>query len=234
MNKLPVLLIPGTLCTPEVFDCQIKAVKTYAPQVDVVSFDLEDSISEMAETAMQGIAGTSGTAIVGFSMGGMVAMEIARRAPERVARLALVNSNSHADLSERSMARSKHLKQAREQGMVSVIRQYYLDQYLAKPNLETHELITRMAKELGVDCFASQVEALATRQDSSSTLASVDCPTLIIGSSNDKLCPPDEQIRMHKLVNDSSLELIPDCGHFSLLEKPELVNRAIENWYRRV
>ena len=76
-----------------------------------------------------------------------------------------------------------------------------------------------------------QIEALAARQDSSGTLAGITCPTLIIGSMNDELCPVKEQERMHRLVRGGRLELLSGCGHFSLLEKPTRVNGTIEDWY---
>lgn len=232
MEKPPVLLIPGTLCTPEVFDGQVDAIRSFAPRADTVSFDLEASIPDMAETAMRYIHDGEGATIIGFSMGGMVAMEIARRAPQLVSGLILLNTNAHADLPGRRIARQKHLQEARDRGMANVIGRYYLDRYLLDPNPDARELITRMAVEMGVDSFAAQIEALATRPDSSEVLAGIDCPTLIIGSSDDELCPGTEQVRMHGLVKDSSLEILPDCGHFSLLEKPGLVNRVIEDWYR--
>jgi pimeloyl-ACP methyl ester carboxylesterase len=94
---LPVLFIPGTLCTAAVFESQINELKPLAPQVDVVRFTLEDSISSMADTVIELIPPGSGAAIIGFSMGGMVAMELVRRAPELIKKLALINTNFHAD-----------------------------------------------------------------------------------------------------------------------------------------
>jgi pimeloyl-ACP methyl ester carboxylesterase len=204
-----------------------------AAQVEVVEFSVEDSISKMADTAIKKISSRDGAALIGFSMGGMVAMEIARRAPELIRKLALLNTNSHADFPQRQAARLQHLKEAGSTGMASVIRQYYLGRYLHKASPHNRKLIVRMASELGTGCFAAQIRALATRQDSSADLANIKCPTLILGSLQDQLCHPDEQIQMQQKIEGSKLVMLDECGHFSMLEKSQAVNKALREWYLR-
>ena len=231
MKNLPVLFLPGTLCTPSVFSSQVKALKPLAPQIDVVRFALEDSISEMADTAIKHIDPKVGSAIVGFSMGGMVAMEIARRAPELIKNLALLNTNLHADLPGRQLARLQHLKEASTSSMGDIIRQYYLDRYLYQAHPEASKQIIAMADSMGTKCFAAQINALATRADSRDVLASIKCPTLILGASEDELCPQVKQQQMHQMVKSSELRILDSCGHFSMLEKPLEVNHALKGWY---
>lgn len=231
MNKLPVLLLPGTLCTAAVFNHQIDELARLAPGVDVVQFTLEDSISKMADKAIRCIPRQGSAAIIGFSMGGMVAMEIARKAPELIGKLALLNTSFHADLPERGLARIQHLKEAKSSSMGSVIRQYYLDRYLYEPEPDASQLIVEMANELGTPCFAVQINAHTTRVDSSDVLAGIECPPLVLGSSHDQLCPRDEQNQMHQLIKGSKLKILDRCGHFSMLEKPVEVNRALRDWY---
>lgn len=231
MKKLPVLFIPGTLCTPNIFDSQVKALEPLAAQIDVVRFALEDSISEMADTAIKHIDQKVGSAIVGFSMGGMVAMEIARRAPELIKKLALLNTNLHADLPDRQLARAQHLKEVKTSNMGNIIRRYYLNRYLYYAHPKACEQIITMAENLGTECFAAQIKALATRLDSRDVLANIKCPTLILGASEDELCPQKEQRRMHELVKSSELRILDSCGHFSMLEKPLEVNHALKGWY---
>jgi pimeloyl-ACP methyl ester carboxylesterase len=228
---LPVLFIPGTLCTRAVFDAQIDMFSQLAAQVDVVEYSVEDTISKMADTAIKKISSRDGAAIIGFSMGGMVAMEIARRAPELIRKLALLNTNSHADPPERQAGRMQHLREAKSAGMASVIRQYYLGRYLHKASPRSRNLIVRMATELGSECFATQIRALTTRQDSSTALSNIKCPTLILGSLQDQLCHPDEQIQMQQKIEDGTLVMLDECGHFSTLEKPLAVNKALRDWY---
>jgi pimeloyl-ACP methyl ester carboxylesterase len=231
LNKLPVLFIPGTLCTPAVFDHQIKAFKSLASNIDTVQFGLEDSIPKMAETAIKHIQRRKGAAIIGFSMGGMVALEIARRAPELMKKLCLLNSNFGADITGRHLARLQHLEEANSKSMGVMIRRYYLDRYLYKASSDIEELIIEMASKLGTKCFAAQINALAMRQDSSKSLQDIQCPTLILGSTQDQFCPPGLQTQMHQLIKNSTLRILNDCGHFSMLEKPLEVNQALQEWY---
>jgi pimeloyl-ACP methyl ester carboxylesterase len=231
LKKLPVLFIPGTLCTPNVFNSQVKALEPLAAQIDVVRFALEDSISEMADTAIKHIDPKVGSAIVGFSMGGMVAMEIARQAPELIKKLALLNTNLHADLPGRQLARLQHLKEASTSSMGDIIRQYYLDRYLYQAHPEAGKQIITMANNLGTKCFAAQINALATRLDSRDVLANIKCPTLILGASEDELCPQVKQRQMQQTVKNSELKILDACGHFSILEKPPEVNHALQDWY---
>ena len=210
---------------------QINAMNKLAPQVLSVDFRLEDSIPKMAKKAIAMIPGQSAAAIIGFSMGGMVAMEIARQAPQRISKLALLNSNFHADLADRRASRIQHLEQATSMGMAYVIRQFYLDRYLHQPSLRAEELIINMATELGTACFKAQVEALSTRQESGTTLERIHKPALILGGNQDNLCPPEIQATMHQMIEGSELVMLDDCGHFSMLEKPQDVNDALRNWY---
>ena len=231
MVNLPVLLLPGTLCTGAIFDQQVKALQTFAPSVDVVQFRHENTIEDMAETVLKRIPQGDEAAVAGFSMGGMVAMALARKYPERVAKLALLNSNSHSDMPERQAARTAELEEARQTGISRVIEKHFLARYLYLQKTGHRQLIIAMANELGLDCFAAQVQALAARSDSKSTLERLDCPTLVLGSREDTLCPPQEQIDMHSRIRHGDLVLLGGCGHFSTLERPEAVNSSLCNWY---
>ena len=202
-----------------------------APQVLSVDFRLEDSIPQMAKKAIAMIPGKSAAAIIGFSMGGMVAMEIARQAPQRISKLALLNSNFHADLADRRVARTQHLERAASMGMEYVIRQFYLERYLHQPSPSTDELIINMATELGTACFKAQIKALSSREESGSILERMHKPALILGGNQDSLCPPEIQTRMHQMIEGSELVILEKCGHFSMLEKPQDVNDALRNWY---
>ena len=232
MNRPPVLCLPGTLCTPAVFDPQVKALTDHAPKIEALRFTTENSISQMADLAIERIPSQSGAAIIGFSMGGMVAMEIARKAPHLVRKLALLNTNCRVNHPDRQTARMTHLELVRQIGIEAVIRQYYLPQYLHNPGSGADELIVNMAAELGIDSFEAHSEALATRPDLRSSLAAIICPTLVLGATKDRLCTPDMQYEMHQLLKNSELVLLEACGHFSVLEQPALVNEALLRWYK--
>lgn len=231
MGKPPVLLLPGTLCTPAVFEHQARALAACAPCVETVRFTTQDSITAMAELAITLIPPKRAAVVVGFSMGGMVAMEIYRRAPQRVAKLALLNTNPHADLPLRKTSRDLQLHQARQVGLEQVVRQRLLPNYLYRSTTAIEKLIVGMAIELGVDCYAAQSEALATRVDSTATLQSITCPTTILGGAQDPLCPPEVQTHMQSLVPGSELRVVDKCGHFSCLEQADEVSATLLEWY---
>ena len=233
MGNIPVLFLPGTLCTQALFKDQISALEPLAPSVEVVQFTHESSINEMAALVAQRTPAESGAAIVGFSMGGMVAMALARQDPGLIAKLALLNTNHHAELPGRHAARLKHLEIARTEGMETLFREHYLPRYLYRQDPAHQRVIVDMAIELGADCFENQVKALATRPDSGKTLQAINCPTLILGSSEDELCPARGHVAMNRLVKGSELVLLEACGHFSTLEQPEAVNQALCGWYLR-
>jgi len=227
----PVLLLPGTLCTGAIFEHQIKALEPLASRVEVVQFRRERSIEEMAATVAQRIPTGTAAAIAGFSMGGMVALALARQEPGKIARLALINSNHHGDRPERRTRRLDQLAAATESDLPGLIERDYLPRYLHRQRPGHRALILDMARELGMDCFRAQTAALADRPDASVSLRALDCPTLILGATDDPLCPPPVQLEMHRLAAHSDLVMLGDCGHFSTLERPEAVSDAMRSWY---
>lgn len=231
MVPVPVLLLPGTLCTGAIFDQQSAALTSVASRVEVVQFRHERSIDEMAETVDRRISRGRAAAIAGFSMGGMVALALARKNPGKVARLALINSNHFGDRPERRAARLGQLATMKDSGLTDLIKRDYLPRYLYRQEPRHRSLILEMAGELGLDCFRAQTAALASRPDATATLRALDCPTLILGSTGDPLCPPAVQIEMHRLAACSDLVLLGECGHFSTLERPDAVSRALCSWY---
>lgn len=225
-----VLLLPGTLCTAAVFARQAVALESRGARVHTVEFRRETSIRQMAETAIRQLPARGMAAVAGFSMGGMVAMELLAAVPERIERVALLNSNGHAELPERRQGRLAALAEARKYGLRETVRSRLLPAYLHRQSPQHCELILAMAEELGLDCFEAQARALATRRDMSGVLKNVACPALIVGAMQDPLCPPQQQREMHRLMAAGTLLMLEDCGHFSTLEQPEALNRALLQW----
>jgi pimeloyl-ACP methyl ester carboxylesterase len=232
LNNTPVLFLPGTLCDDAIFTRQISAFEATATSVKVVPFKHERSIQDMAETVVRQIPPGGKACIAGFSMGGMVALALAAGFPERVSGLALINSNCHADFPGSHSARLRHLELAGKDGIREMMVKHYLPRYLHLHDPVHRHIILEMAQRLGTDCFEAQAEALATRPDASEVLRRIHCPTLILGSDQDLLCPPAEQLDMHRLAAGSDLLMLGACGHFSMLERPEAVSSALLNWHR--
>ena len=230
MTQLPILFLPGTLCTSAMFKHQIEQLKQYSDHVCVVQFTTEPTLAKMAEKVILA-AQDSPCALVGFSMGGIVALEVAKTRPDLIAKLAMVNSNCHADLPERKVPRQQHIAQAKSGNLKGLMLSTFLPNYLFKSDQQHEAIIIEMAMALGADCFAAQAMALEDRPDSLSTLQQLAIKTLIIGGAQDKVCPASHQKMMHQAVTNSQLALLDCCGHFSPLEQPTQVSKLLTQWY---
>jgi len=231
MSSLPLLLLPGTLCTGEVFTRQMDSLSAVCSDIRVVEFRLERSIDEMALTASRQIEKGEKIAVAGFSMGGMVALALAARFPGRIERIALLNSNCHGDAPERREKRSQLVAEANSGSLRKVAKHGLLGSYLLHQRDTDRQLIQDMAEAHGPASFAAQSQALASRRDRGEELRGLHCPLLILGSRHDILCPPSVQQEMHGMAAHSHLVMLEDSGHFSLLEQPDEVSAALTDWY---
>jgi pimeloyl-ACP methyl ester carboxylesterase len=232
MSNTPLYFLPGTLCTNDMFSEQISALNKQGINVVKVQFTVESTIDEMVQTTIKVMGNKPGN-ICGFSMGGIVALALAKKHPKLITRLCLMSSNSFADLPEREAPRKEHIKQAKQLGLRYTIQENYLPNYLFQQNDIHNTLITKMAESLGIDCFEAQLLALSTREDTLSVLQSMTCPVLIIAGENDKLCNKAHQLHMHQHCLTSDLILLNNCGHFPMLERAETVSAALSDWLLR-
>lgn len=230
MTQLPILILPGTLCTGTMFSQQINQLQQYCQEITVVQFTTEKSLAEMANNVIKATKNKP-CALIGFSMGGIVAAEIARTHPQLIAKLALVNSNCHADLAERKSARKAQITQAESGQLIELISTTFLPNYLFKADSAHEKLIIEMAKSLGADCFVAQVMAIEDRPDSLSVLQQLKNDILIIGGKQDKICPVEHQKMMHENLPKSKLQLLDQCAHFSPLEQADKVSNLLTHWY---
>jgi pimeloyl-ACP methyl ester carboxylesterase len=166
--------------------------------------------------------------IAGHSMGGYVALEIMRRAPERVSGLALINTSARSDSPEHISRRSDLMSLA-QVGRFHGVTPRLFPQLVADPSAEKLEILQHMAAEVGVAHFLDQQQAIMSRIDSRSGLAAIKCPTLIIGGRDDRLTPPDLSIEMFNRISDSELHIIRRCGHLAPLEAPGEVAYFLQN-----
>jgi pimeloyl-ACP methyl ester carboxylesterase len=171
-------------------------------------------------------------ALAGLSMGGIVAMEVMRRAPARVERLALLDTNPRAEAEAVRQRREPQIAKALAGRLDSVMRDEMKPNYLADgPNRKTIlDLCMEMALTLGPEVFARQSRALAARPDQQATLAAYRGPTLILMGEEDRLCPYDRHELMHDLIPGSRLAIIPGAGHLPTLEQPERTNAELARW----
>ena len=171
-------------------------------------------------------------ALAGLSMGGIVAMEVIRQAPDRVSRLALLDTNPRAELPQVARNRLPQIDAVRAGGLEKVMRDEMKPNYLVdgpdKPRIL--DLCMTMALTLGAGVFISQSRALATRPDQQETLKAIKVPTLILCGRDDIPCPVERHELMHGLVPDSTLVIIEGAGHLPVLEKPNQTNKALDAW----
>jgi len=231
MNKPLLVFIPGTLCDHRVFQPINEHLSTFADTL-FIDFQQESSLLQMCQTVLAKVKDRPFIP-VGFSMGGFVAFELIRQATDQIQALILLSSNSHADVAGRAEGRQQQLALATQQGLTSLMKDVYLPVYFSEPDSEHAELVLKMAEDLGLDCFEKQIKVLAQRPDSLETLKTFSHPVLLISGENDLPCPPSQQKRMVKACQNAELHILPDSGHFALLEQSKTMAQLIKNWGSR-
>jgi pimeloyl-ACP methyl ester carboxylesterase len=169
-------------------------------------------------------------------MGGIVAVEMARQAPQRVARLALLDTNHRADTPERVALRDRQIADVGAGKLRRVIVEEMKPVYLAsanRANRQLLDLLIDMAMEIGPQAFISQSIALRERADQSAALGAYRGPALVLCGAEDALCPPDRHREIAGLLPSATLTIVPGAGHISTLEQPDAVNRALAEWLKR-
>lgn len=219
---LPVLLLPGTLCDTALWAPTLERLGDRPAQVGDLTRD--HTIAAMAERVLA--AAPPRFAIAGYSLGGVVALEIQRRAPSRVAGLALVCTNPGPDLHP---DRESLTKRARVGHFSAIIDEFIASYFTGPPPPVLAKQIEAMALHLGVEVFARQNLALAGRCDSRPLLPNVRAPTLIIRARNDALVRP-EIAAQSQAIPGTWLETIEDCGHMLPLERPDTLAGVLDEW----
>lgn len=161
---------------------------------------------------------------IGFSMGGIVALEMAHLAPDRIVGLGLIDTTSHADT--RGAERLRQQDDVRAGQLQRIVREEMKPNYLAPCHAKDNQmldLLCDMAMEMGPDIFITQSEALRTRADLTPILADLTMPTIIASGSDDILCSPQRHREMAAAISNSQLHLIPDSGHILPLEQPHIL-----------
>lgn len=220
-----LVLVPGLLCTERMWH---PVRELMPPEMHIIPVGAlrQPDLGSMAQTVLA--AAPPRFVIAGHSMGGYVALEIMRRAPERVSGLALINTSARSDSPEHISRRSDLMSLAQVGRFHGVTPRLFL-QLVAEPSAEMLEILQLMAAEVGVAHFLNQQQAIINRIDSRPGLAAIKCPTLIIGGRDDQLTPPDLSIEMFQRISGSELHVIRRCGHLAPLEAPSEVAYHLQN-----
>lgn len=224
-----LVLIPGLLCTEALFAAQSGGLAPVAT-ISVGDHASHDTMSALASGILA--AAPPRFALAGLSMGGYVALEIMRQAPERVSRLALLDTSARPDLPEQTENRRRLVALADRKGVETPAREMFPK--LVAPARAGDEglsaIVLDMARAIGAEGFARQQAAIATRIDSRPALAAIACPTLVLVGSDDQLTPPAVAEEMARGIPGARLEVIAGSGHLSPLEAPDAVTAALSRW----
>jgi pimeloyl-ACP methyl ester carboxylesterase/predicted ester cyclase len=230
-ETIPVVFLPGTVCDARLFEPLVAATGisdwTLGPMSGGKTA-VEQACIVLAEAPNR-------FALVGFSLGGIVALEIIAQAPERVIALALIDTTPRPDPPTNARARRKTLETARSEGMEGYILDAW-DKLVSPDNrLDTtlRETIVAMARDSGVDVLASQTEIAIHRADSRKRLADISVPTLIIVGADDAVCPIAAHQEIAAGIPGARLITIAGAGHFSPLEKPQALASHMLEWLER-
>jgi pimeloyl-ACP methyl ester carboxylesterase len=225
-----VVLLPGLLCDQRLFAPQLPALAGVADPV-VPDLSQDDSIAGMATRALAMVEAER-FALVSLSMGGYVALEIMRRAPERVTRLALLDAQARPD-TEEAKARRRGLMAQSEKGEFRGVTSRLMPLLIHSDRLGDAGLtgtIQAMAESIGKEGFLRQQRAILDRPDSRPLLPGIACPTLILAGREDAITPLEAQLELAQAIPQATLILLPRCGHLASLEWPEEVTRQLLLW----
>jgi pimeloyl-ACP methyl ester carboxylesterase len=228
-EPLPVVLVPGLLASARLYAPQLPALWRFGP-VTIADHTRDDSVAAIARRILA--AAPPRFALVGLSMGGYVAFEILREAPERVARLALLDTAARPDTPEASDARRTQMALAEAGRLDAVVENLFprLVHPARRDDAALRAVVDAMAAEVGALGYLRQQRANITRPDSRATLTAIRCPTLVLVGEQDALTPPERAIEIANGIAGARLVRLPDCGHLSALERPDEVTRALRAW----
>lgn len=228
-ESLPAVLIPGLLCTPRLYAEQLPSLWRFGA-VTVADHRRDDSVAGIARRLLA--EAPPRFALVGLSMGGYTAFEVMRTAPARVARLALLDTSALADTPAQTERRRAQIALAQGGHFRDVLDPLFAGWVHRSRRTDgaLRQIVERMAEDTGPEAFVRQQTAIATRPDSRGDLAAIRCPTLVLVGDGDEATPPERAAEIAGGIVGARLVTIPECGHLSTLERPELVTRALAEW----
>ena len=229
--KTPLVLVPGLLCDERLWRPQAERLVDVAEPV-VADVTGGASVSEMARSVLGAAPSAGRFALAGLSMGGYVALEVMRVAPDRVSHLALLDTSARADTAEQTATRRELIELAKS-GRFEEVPRALLPREVHPGRLGDEGLVSTvlgMAAAVGPEAFVRQEEAIIGRPDGRRELPKITCPTLVLCGREDALTPLHLHEEMASLIPASRLRVIEECGHLSTLERPEAVAAALREW----
>lgn len=227
-ERTPLLLLPGLLCDAGLWVHQAEALADVA-EVQVADLTQDERVEAMAARVLA--QAPARFALAGLSMGGYVAFEILRQAPERVSRLALLDTTAAPDSPERALQRRRSLAILKRGRFLGVTQQ--LLPTLVHPR-HVHgpvgQAVQAMAQRVGPEAYRRQQTAILHRPDSRPLLPTLTQPTLVLGGADDTLTPPAVLQALAAPIPQVQWHTLPDCGHLPTLEQPEATTALMRRW----
>ncbi len=229
-----LVFIPGTLCDERVFAQQLSHFEErYDCHVVIPQGSM--TMEDMANETLRTIESPTFN-LVGFSLGGILAMTMLSFAQDRIKRLALLNTNHLPDVHERKAQRTQFVTDTRAGKFHDVLRneiqQHYLGR-IVRNKTALLNVILDMALSIGPKRYIEQMIAARDRQDATTSLKAYKGPALILCGEDDPVCLPERHYAMQNLVEHSTCVTLAETGHYSTLEAPRAVNEALDLWLRQ-
>ncbi len=228
-DSLPIILVPGLNCSARLYAEQIPALWRFGP-VTVADQRRDDSIAAIARRLLT--AAPPRFALAGLSMGGYIAFEIMRQAPQRVVKLALLDTGAGPETAEQTERRRHRIALTKAGRFAEAVDMHFpvvvhRDRH---GDAALKRLVRAMAEEIGPEAFLRQQQAIIDRPDSRPGLAAIACPTLMLVGDGDVLTPPAQAQEIVAGIPGARLVIVPECGHLSTLERPQAVTQALVEW----
>ncbi len=230
-NPMPILLVPGLVSSPRIYTPVVPALWRFGP-VTVANHIRDDSMGAIARRILA--EAPPRFALAGHSMGGYIAFEIIRQAPERVMRLALINTQARPDTPEATARRRVQIARAQAGEYHAILDELF--QGFVHPSRRgeaaLRQLVHDMGDDIGVEAYVRQQTAIVSRADSRPILAWIKCPTLVLSGDEDNTIPNSLSVEMADGIHGAKLAIIPHCGHLPQPEQPQATADALADWLR--
>jgi pimeloyl-ACP methyl ester carboxylesterase len=231
-DVMPILLIPGLAGSPRIYAPVIPAIWRFGP-VTVASHFRDDNMGAIARRILA--QAPPRFALAGHSMGGYIAFEIMRQAPDRIMKLALINTQARPDTPEATARRRGQIARAQTGEYHAVLDEVFpgFVHPSRREDASLRQLVHEMGDDIGADGFVQQQSAVIGRPDSRPTLALITCPTLVLTGDEDNTISNPLSNEMADGIRDAKLRILPDCGHLPQVEQPQATAAALVEWLRK-
>ncbi|HZQ01463.1 MAG TPA: alpha/beta hydrolase [Reyranella sp.] len=235
MTKIPLMLVPGVLCSPRLYAAQVAALKDVAeivvPDWRRAPMVMWDSWEATARWVLAQ-APAEKFALAGLSLGGMISVEIMQIAPERVTRLALLDTGMRSQSEAERAVRYGRIRLA-DEGHFELVLGLQMSRFIPPYRLPDKALcdeVLTMCGEIGEAIYKKQEALAAIRADRRPDLPKIKCPTVIVCGRDDAATPLFMSEEMHAAIAGSELHIVERCGHLVTMERPDETNAILRKW----